>query len=503
MTTTTTTTPDHADANPLLAWGTLPAFDAIEVAHVAPALERTLAWSRDELADIEAHAASLPAEALVARLERLEDRLGWTWGLVNHLNSVRTSDPLRQAIEAAQPDVVTFQSRLAQSRPVYLALKAATEAPGFDALPPAVQRVATLNVRGAEHSGVGLEGEALERFNANRQELARLSLAFGNHVLDATKAFGLTLRDKADVAGLPASLLGLASAAARAAGEADATPADGPWRVTLDYPSFVPFMEHSERRDLREQLYRAHVTRASAPPYDNGPLVERILELRADQAKILGFPSFAALSIDAKMAPEIEAVHALLEDLRAASYPAAVAELDELRAFAREAGEEAPLELWDMSYWARRLREARFAYSDEALRPYFPLPAVLDGLFGLATRIFGVTVEASDDVPAWHDDVRSFLVRGEDGAPVARFYLDPYSRPADKRGGAWMNECVGRSALLAGPGEAARNPVAYLVCNQSPPIDGAPSLMTFNEVSTLFHEFGHGLQHMLTRVDHG
>jgi oligopeptidase A len=276
--------------------------------------------------------------------------------------------------------------------------------------------------------------------------------------------------------------------------------------LTLDYPSFFPFMEHARRRDLRERAYRAYITRASSGELDNEPLIRRILALRREEAGLLGFESYAALSLDSKMAPDVAAVERMLEELREASFEAAKRDLEELRAFARERGaaEADDLQLWDVAFWAERLREHRFDYSEEDLRPYFPLPVVLEGLFGLAKRLFDVDIVAADgSAPVWHPDVRFFRVRDAGGADRAAFYLDPYSRPAEKRGGAWMDECVGRSRLLARPGESVRLPVAHLVCNGTPPVDGRPSCMTFDEVTTLFHEFGHGLQHMLTRVDYG
>jgi len=492
----------HVTSNPLLAWGRLPDFAAIVPAHVGPAMRATLTRCEADLAALEAHAEALDAHALVNALEPIEDRLGWTWTLANHLNSVRTSDLLRKAIEEVQGEVVAFQSRLAQSQPLYRAFRAIQASAGFAALSPAVRRVVTLNLRGAEHAGVGLEGAARDGFNANQQELARLALEFGNNVLDATKGWSLDLSQRNDATGLPKSLLALAAQSAREAGRDDATADGGPWRITLDTPSFVPFMEYSERSDLREQVFRAYVTRASQPPHDNGPIIERVLALRREQAATLGFASYAELSIDAKMAPSVAAVSELLDRLRDVSYEAAKRELAELTAFAHAHGGPGALAVWDHAYWARRLRQDRFDYSDEELRPYFPLPRVLDGLFGLAERLFGVHVTPDESVRGWHDDVRFYSVADETGAPIAGFYLDPYSRPADKRGGAWMNECIGRSRALA-DGDTARRPVAHLVCNQSPPVDGKPSLMTFSEVQTLFHEFGHGLQHMLTRVDEG
>ena len=491
---------DVASPNPLLAWGTLPDFAAITPEHVGPALRETLALCARDLEALEARADALEAPELVAALEPLEDRLGWTWTLANHLNAVRTTDALRRAIEEVQDEVVAFQSRMGQSQPLYRALRRIRASDAFAGLAPAVQRVITLGLRGAEHSGVGLEGTARERFNQNLLELARLSLEFGNHVLDATKAWALELSDPSEVEGLPASLLALAAHSALAAGHAGADPERGPWRITLDYPSYIPFMEYAERRDLRERVHRAFVTRASSGEHDNTPLIERILALRREQAELLGFSTYAELSIDSKMAPSVAAVHELLGGLREASHGAARDELAELTAFARAHGGPDTLAVWDMPFWARRLRVARFDYSDEALRPYFPLPQVLDELFDLAQRLFGIRVAANPGVAGWHADVAYFDVLDADGSPLAGFFLDPYSRPADKRGGAWMNECVGRSARLGRDG-AARLPIAYLVCNQSPPVGDKPSLMTFSEVATLFHEFGHGLQHMLTTVD--
>jgi oligopeptidase A len=256
---------------------------------------------------------------------------------------------------------------------------------------------------------------------------------------------------------------------------------------------------------LREQLYRAFISRASAGEYDNTALIERILLLRQEEAKLLGFGSYAELSLANKMAPTVAAVEELLEELRRASYDAAVKDLEALKAFALSHGAiaDADLKHWDISFWAERQREEKFAFNDEELRPYFPLPQVRDGLFGLAKRLFGVTIAAADgQAPVWHEDVRYFQITDAAGVAIAHFYLDPFSRPAEKRGGAWMDECIGRAKIREANAIQTRLPVAYLVCNQTPPVDSKPSLMTFREVETLFHEFGHGLQHMLTQVDY-
>ena len=427
--------------------------------------------------------------------------MGYSWSVVGHLMGVRNGDALRAAHDAVQADVVKFWVRLGQSRALFDGLLALRDGPSWSSLEPAQQRAVELLIREAELAGVGLDGAERERFNEVVTELAELGTRFSNHVLDATRAFALTLRDPGEADGLPQSLLELAAQSAREAGEAAASAEHGPWRITLDQPSFLPFMQHSRRRDLRERLYRAHVTRASSGDEDNTPLIARILELRREQAALLGYPSFAELSLASKMAPDVDAVRRLLEELRVASFDAARADLEDLRALARERGapEAAELCRWDLPFWSERLREERFAYTDEELRPYFPLPRVLDGLFRLAERLFGVRIVASDgDAPVWHPDVRFFRVTDADGRPRAAFFLDPYSRPVEKQGGAWMDECVGKSALFP-----ERLPVAHLVCNGSPPVDGKPSLMSFDEVETLFHEFGHGLQHMLTAVPYG
>jgi oligopeptidase A len=490
--------------NPLLIGKGLPPFEAIKPEHVVPGMTQVLAELEEELTSLE-HQVTPTWNGLVEPLDRLGERLTWSWGAVEHLMSVKNSPELREAHENVQPKVVQFFNLLSQSKPIYEAFKALRQSSDWSSLEPAQQRIVEAAIRDAELSGVGLEGEQRDRFNEIQMELAELSTKFSNHVLDATKAFSMTLTSQDEVDGLPPSLLSLAAQAARAAGEEDATPENGPWRITLDYPSYVPFMQHSTRHDLREKLYKAFVSRASSGELDNTPLIERILELRKEKAALLGFESYAELSLASKMAPNVAAVEKLMEELRRASYDAAVKDLEELKAFAtaKGAAEANDLKHWDISFWAERQREEKFAFSAEELRPYFPLPQVLDGLFGLVKRLFGVTVTAADgQAPVWHEDVRYFQIADETGTPIAYFYLDPYSRPAEKRGGAWMNDCIGRAKITENGTSTIRLPVAYLVCNQTPPIDGKPSLMTFNEVETLFHEFGHGLHHMLTKVDY-
>jgi oligopeptidase A len=491
--------------NPLLNWTLLPAFDRIVPEHVEPAVAATLERCGRELDALEAGAPADWAE-LMDPLERLEDRLNHVWGVAGHLNAVTNGPALRAAYEKMEPAVVAFANRLGQSRPLYDGYRRLRDGGQWGAYEEAQRRVLNSAIREAELAGVGLEGPAREHFVAINKELAELGTRFSNHVLDATKAYAMTLRSGEEVAGLPPSLLEQAAAAARRAGHEAATPTAGPWVITLDQPGFVPFMQHSRRRDLREQLYRAFVTRASSGELNNDPLIRRMLELTREKAGMLGFQTYAEVSLSRKMAGSVDAAENLLGQLRDAARPHAEADLAELDALARAgaAAEAGDLRHWDVPFWAERLREARYDLRDEELRPYFPLPRVLEGLFSLAERLFGIRVTAADgEAPVWHGDVRFFRLRDAGGRMLASFYLDPYSRPAEKRGGAWMDMLVGRSRACAPPGKAVRLPVCYVNCNQTPPVGDKPSLMTFPEVRTLFHEFGHALQHMLTTVDCG
>ena len=490
--------------NPLLIAQDLPPFGIIAPEHVVPGMTRLLTDLEQALTELEANLEPT-WRGLVEPLTHIEERLRWSWGVVGHLMGVKNSPELRQAYQAVQPQVVKFANRMGQSQPIYNAFKQVRSSQVWSSLESAQQRIVESAIRDAELSGVGLTGEARQKFNRIQEELADLSTRFSNNVLDATQAFSLTLTDKHDVEGLPPSMLSLAAQTARTEGDSAATAESGPWRITLDIPSYRPFMQHSRRRELREKLYRAYIMRASSGEFNNTSLIERILELRQQKAELLGFKTYADLSIARKMADSVEAVETLMEELRQASYTAAMKELEDLKAFAKaqSAPEADSLMHWDIAFWAERQREEKFDLKDEELRPYFPLPQVLAGLFTLANRLFGVTITAADgQAPIWHEDVRYFQISDGSNQPLAYFYLDPFSRPAEKRGGAWMDECVNRAKMQQANGSSVRLPVAYLICNQSPPVDGKPSLMTFPEVETLFHEFGHGLQHMLTRVDY-
>jgi oligopeptidase A len=493
----------------------LPPFEAITPTAVREHIPELIQQLEGELTELEQQldqalhqGTTLSWGDVMDPLQRLGERLRWSWGVVSHLNGVCNSPELREAHAEQQAAVVRFGNRAGQSRVIYRALEILQQQQSE--LDGTQQRILQAELREMQLRGVGLSGAEQEAFNAASQELAELSTRFGNQVLDATNGWTLRLSECSEVEGLPASLLDQLAQASRQAGEQNATAENGPWLLGLDMPRYAPFMKYSQRRDLRERVYRAHVSRASGAQgseLNNWPLVERILSLRGEQARRLGYANWAQVSLAAKMADSEQAVEALLEELRAAAYPVAQLELEALKQCA--AGHGAPeaddLQPWDVTFWAEKLRQQSFELDSEALRPYFPLPQVLEGLFGLCSRLFGITIEAADgDAPVWHNDVRYFrILEGPDGGPaagqaLAAFYLDPYSRPGSKRGGAWMDECLVRSQAADG---SPVLPVAYLICNQSPPVGDTPSLMTFEEVETLFHEFGHGLQHMLTTVE--
>ncbi|MCT0218347.1 M3 family metallopeptidase [Synechococcus sp. CS-1329] len=508
-------------APPLLVGEGLPEFSAISPEQVRQQIPVLLEDLNTGLSELEqrlelalnssspATAAPLSWAEVMDPLQRLGERLSWSWGVVSHLNGVCNSPELREAHQSQQGGVVAFGNRAGQSRTLYRALERLQQQHQTGSLPldATQERILTAELLEMQLRGVALEGEVQAAFNAASEELAELATRFGNHVLDATNGWTLALHTPEQVEGLPESLRQLLAQAAREAGLSDAEGREasaetGPWLLGLDMPRAMPFLKYSRCRDLREQLYKAQVSRASSSDLDNRPLIERILTLKGQQALRLGYATWAEVSLASKMAHSVDAVEALLEDLRAASLPVAQRELQALAACAARQGapEAADLRPWDVSFWAEVLRRESFDLHGEALRPWFPLPRVLDGLFALCGRLFDIRIEAADgEAPMWHADVRFFRVfDASGGQAIASFYLDPYSRPGSKRGGAWMDSCLDRSSDAAGRPVL---PVAYLICNQSPPVGETPSLMTFEEVETLFHEFGHGLQHMLTTVE--
>ena len=491
-------------SNPLYHWTLTPAYDQIKPEHVEPAVTAALAESEARLAALESAAPTRWAD-FMPQLERDTDLLHRVWGVVGHLNGVKNSPELREAYQKMQGKIVQFVNRAGQSKPLYQAYCALRDGDEWATFSEPQRRAITQAIHQAEQAGVGLEGEARERFNQISERLAELGNQFSNNALDATKAYQLWLTTADDIAGLPASALAQAASAAQRAGKEEATAENGPWLITLDLPSYMAFMKNSQRRDLRQQMYMAYVTRATSGELDNTPLVREMLDLRQEMAALLGYNTYAEYSLSSKMAPSVAAVETLLNDLRTAARPAGERDMAQLVTAARAAGDPAgdDFQMWDVYYWSERVRESEYALSDEALRPYFPLPRVLEGMFALVREIFGIRVEvATEGVPVWHEDVQYFRVYdAATNEEIAGVFFDPYSRPAEKRGGAWMDVLVTRSKELAPEGQAVRLPIAYMVCNQTPPVAGKPSLMTFYEVTTLFHEFGHVLHHLLTQMD--
>ena len=449
--------------------------------------------------------------------------IGYAWGVTSHLNGVKNSDDLRKAYEENQPKVVKAMSQFSQSREVYDALSTirssmAQEAGDDFELSQKIRAVDS-SLRGMKLGGVGLDGAEKERFNEIRLRLAEIGTSFGNNVLDATKAFALTVEDASDVENVPDSAKAMwANAHKVSLGEEgenlEVDPDKGPWRITLDMPSYIATMTHVPSRSVREKVYKAFITRASeftvtedGESKNNVPAIYEILRLKQERATMLGFNNHAEMSLASKMAPSVESVAELSDLILEKALPAAIRELDEITSVARAKGgdeySEGNLEKlmpWDTTFWSERLKESKFDLKEEELRPYFALPSVLDGMFGLIERLFNVNVKKIDeDVECWNPDVSFYNLYDKDsGKHIASFYLDPYSRPEDKRGGAWMDVCIGKSDACE-----KEIPVAYLTCNGSPPVGDKPSLMTFREVETLFHETGHGLQHMLTSASTG
>ena len=479
-----------APNNPLLDFSGLPRFADFRPEHVTAAIDQLLARAREVVAQVERPETPATWDAFVAPLEDATERLGRAWGVVGHLKGVADSPELRAAFNDNLQKVTEFWTALGQNAALFDKYKALRASAGFAGLTPGQRRIVDNAIRDFRLGGAELVSPARERYAALQERQATLSQKFSENVLDATKAFVLDVTDEARLAGLPDDAKDAARAEAERAGAAG-------WRFTLQFPSYFPVMQYAQDRALRESMYRAYVTRASEqgdPAHDNGPIIEETLALRAEEAKLLGYASFADVSLERKMAESPRQVVGFLRDLAARAKPSAQRDMAELREFARASLGLDPLAAWDVAFASERLKEARYAFSDTEVKQYFQLPRVLDGLFGLIERLFEVRI-GPDDAQTWHPDVRFFRIeRG--GALIGQFYLDMYARPT-KRPGAWMDDARGRKRLDAG----VQTPVAHLTCNVQAPVGGRPALLTHDEVITLFHEFGHGLHHMLTRVD--
>jgi len=476
--------------NPLLntAPNQLPAFDDIRPEHVLSALHSVLAEARAEI-EVLCAIDTPDWTSLMQPLAAMEERISRVWGPVVHLNAVRDCDELRPIYQQGVALMSSWQSELAQNRKLFTAIRALADSETFAELNPQQQQVVTLMLRDFRLAGAELEGPARSRFRDIQMRLSELGTLFEQHVLDATHAFELHLTSDKDIQGLPPSVVAAAEQRAKDSGR-------GGWLFTLDAPSYIAFMQYAEQRALREAMYRAYVTRASEGELDNGPVINEILCLRQEAAELLGFPHYADWSLATKMARSVEEVTDFLQELAIKSRPFAERDLAELQRFAATELGLSELAAWDIAYASEKLRQKTYAISQEELKPYFPEHHVLAGMFALVEQLYGITIREEKDVPRWHETVRFFRVFRET-RPVAGFYFDPYAR-AHKRGGAWMDECLIRWRT---PESVLQLPVAYLVCNFDAPVGDKPALWTHDEVTTLFHEFGHGLHHMLTEMD--
>jgi oligopeptidase A len=491
--------------NPLLDFTGLPRFDLIRPEHVTPAIERVIAEARDAVKQAEAPAVGgVTWDNFVVPLEEATERLGRAWGVVNHLNHVMDTPELRATYNENQPKVTEFWTELGQNEALFDKYRQLHASPDFVNLTPARKRIVENALRDFRLGGAELPPKQKERFAEIQEEQAKLSTRFSENVLDATNDYKLLVTDEADLAGLPDDV----KSAARAAAERDGKTG---WQFSLHFPSYFPVLQFADKRELREQIYRANATKASEmgavfselEKWDNTGNIAQLLKLRDEEAKLLDFQSFAHVSLEPKMAETPEHVIEFLEDLARRARPYAEKDLEELRAFANDELGIADMQAWDVAYASEKLREKRYAFSAQEVKQYFPEPKVVAGLFGLISKLFDVTI-APDDAPVWHPDVRFYRIEknGHSGSQlVGQFYLDLYARPG-KGQGAWMDDARGRRLTTGG---IVQTPIAYLTCNFTPPaeVDGQmqPSLFTHDEVTTLFHEFGHGLHHMLTEVD--
>ncbi|KVC62555.1 oligopeptidase A [Burkholderia ubonensis] len=486
-----------ANTNPLLDFSGLPRFGEIRPEHVTPALDTLLADANRAVDAASASATPASWADVVEAVERATEPLGRAWGVVGHLNAVADTPELRAAYGENLPRVTEFWSSVGQNLALYEKYKTIAASAEYATLSVERKKILDNALRDFRLSGAELPEDQKPRFAELQEQQAALSKAFSDHVLDATNAYAYVAQDEAELAGLP----GDAIEAAREAAQKDGK--DG-WKFTLHFPSYFPVLQYADNRTLRETLYRAYATRASelGPQYgggnaewDNTAIVADELKLRREEAQMLGYRNFAEVSLAPKMAESPQQVIAFLDDLATRARPHADQDWDELRAFAAKELGLAELAPWDVAYAAEKLRQQRYAFSENEVKQYFPEPAVLKGLFTVTETLFGVRIKA-DDAPVWHKDVRFFRVENRDGSLVAQFYLDLYAREG-KRGGAWMDDARSRAKR----GSSVQTPVAYLTCNFSAPIGGKPACFTHDEVITLFHEFGHGLHHMLTRVD--
>jgi oligopeptidase A len=478
--------------NPLLLPSDLPRFDLFRPEHVAPAVEALLADARATIERVASDAAPPTWDNVALPIAESLDRFDRAWSAVRHLNAVVSTPALREAYNGSLPAVTAFYADLGQHERLYARYRALAASDGFAALDAAQRKAIENELRDFRLGGVELPAERKARFKAIAEELSGLSAKFDDNLLDATNAWSLVVVREEDLAGIPADVLAEAREAAAADGAAG-------WKLTLRMPCYLPVLQYADNRELRATLHRAYFTRASElgakPEWDNTPVIARILALRREAALLLGYPNFAEMSLVPKMAQSADEVLAFLRDLGTRAKPFAERDYAELARFAQDELGLAELAPWDLAWASERLKAKRYAYSEQEVRQYFPEDRVLAGLFRVVETIYGIVI-ADSRAPAWHESVRFFDVRGRDGALLGQFYLDLYARE-NKQGGAWMDDAINRHRV----GARVQHPVAYLTCNLSAPVGGRPATFTHDEVITIFHEFGHGLHHLLTQID--
>ncbi|MGD8910005.1 MAG: oligopeptidase A [Chromatiales bacterium] len=480
--------------NPLLEMEGLPAFTHITPDIIEPAIDQLLAENRNAIRQLLESGQQYDWKNLVEPLEKLDDRLSRAWSPVNHMNFVVNSDDLRKAYNACLPKLSDYATEMGHNSALYEAYKAVSS--NREELDVAQNKLLDNALLDFHLSGVDLPPQKKQRYKEISQALSQLTTKFEENLLDATNAWSKLVTDESELAGLPESALALAAQTARQRDHREG------WLLTLDYPSYLPVMTYADNRELRREVYEAFSTRASdqgphAGQWDNGEVMEQILALRHEQAQLLGFDNYAERSLARKMARTTEEVMHFLNDLASRSRAQAQRELEALTAYAQKTHGMTDLQAWDIGYYSEKLRHERYHITQEMLKPYFPETRVIPGMFAVVERLYGITITQVEGTDTWHPDVRFYEIRDHDNRLRGQFYLDLYARPK-KRGGAWMDDCLSRFFTDT----INQTPVAYLTCNFSPPVDGKPSLLSHDEVETLFHEFGHGLHHLLTLIDY-
>lgn len=481
--------------NPLLQTDGLPLFASIAPANVEPAIDQVLQDNRAKIKALLLNNERISWENTLQPMEELDDRLNRAWSPASHLHSVDDNDELRKAYNVCLPKLSDYATEMGQNKDLYLAYKSVFEGHEYASLNDAQKKIIENALREFRLSGVELDEDKQQAYGKIKQELSLLQTKFEENLLDATHAWTKHVTDKDELNGLPETALALAKQKA-------VTEDKQGWVFTLDFPSYMPVMQYADNAALREEMYTAYITRASdqgphAGQWDNSEIMDEILALRHRQAGLLGYKSYAHYSLARKMANETNEVLGFLNDLALRSGNMAKQELQDLQRYAKSEFGLNQLQAWDLAYYAEKLRQHKYAISQEDLRPYFPAPQVIEGLFTIVNRLYGIKVKERQHVEVWHDDVRFFDIFDNTGSLRGGFYLDLYARTG-KRGGAWMDECIVRKKSASD----VQTPVAYITCNFTPPVGDQPALLTHDEVITLFHEFGHGLHHMLTLVDY-